>query len=119
MLVSWRLVGRAGGRAGFFSGKNISGERHCQYLSHTSVLQSLSDETLQTIAAEMNLSGTAFIELQSDDSSFEKSKMKTLLLFPIYCFSRCFFFFMLFMYPCRYNCGFFRVLSYSLSYYCV
>ena len=38
------------------------------------VQQNLSGEILQTIAAEINLTETAFIEHLADDSSFDKSK---------------------------------------------
>ena len=37
-------------------------------------LQNLSTELLQTIAAEINLTETAFLEHESDDSTFDTSK---------------------------------------------
>ena len=42
-------------------------------------LQNLSTELLQTIAAEINLTETAFLEHESDDSTFNTSKSSHIL----------------------------------------
>ena len=42
-------------------------------------LQNLSTELLQTIAAEINLTETAFLEHESDDSTFDTSKSSHIL----------------------------------------